>query len=327
MQLTTLRRPRSLTTEEATGLVGLPVEALPGNLDGPTVLVDADTDQPALAYLPLPDVGVLRRAVLGIEYSESMIRSDGRRNIARTFGYGPRRPVYQREGCNVTKLETEAPDAHHAVMAYATRLRSALEEIAPGVVEESRKTMTEVDPDWKIGESEWTSGVINQSSRLPYHRDAMNFPVWSAMPVLRRHMTGGHLSVPEYDLVVPCRDGWGVFFPGYELVHGVTPMTPTRPDGYRYSLVYYALRGMQDCFSYAAEQEYARKRRTDRERDAARRLTEDRAEVPIRLRGGLPPGRATTQYSRQTGEQVALQRALRARSRQAPAEPAAGETP
>lgn len=315
MDLTTARRRRTLTPDEATGLVGDPVEAAPGNVTTPTVVVDDDTGQPVLAYLPLPDVGPLRRAVLRFHYDMSMIRSNGRRNVARTFGYGPRRPVYRREGCNVTQLQTEAPAEHAAVMAYATQLRAVLGEVAPGIVAEARETMTQVDADWKLGESDlWTSGVINSNSRLPYHRDAMNFPVWSAMPVLRRNMTGGHLSVPEYDLVLPCRDGWGVFFPGYELVHGVTPMTPTRPDGYRYSLVYYALRGMQDCFSYAAEQEYAKKRRTAREKEIARKLAD--GEAPPALTGGLPPGRPAGAYARSTPV-AHIQRELAKRNREA----------
>jgi hypothetical protein len=275
MRYETLRRPRALAPDAAAALVGAPVEPADANLERPTIVVDADTDEPALAYLPVPDVAALRRAVLGIEFSPTggQVRATGLRNASRTFGYGPRRPVYRREGCNPTALENDHPDAHHAVMAYATTLRAILDDVAPGIVEQAAKTMTEVTGDWKLGESEWTSGVINQSSRLPYHTDAMNFPVWSAMPVLRRNMAGGFLSVPEYDLVVPCRDGWAVFFPGYRLVHGVTPMRPTRPGGYRFSLVYYALRGMQDCFTYAVEREYARTRRTEREQNIARKLT------------------------------------------------------
>jgi hypothetical protein len=252
MEYETLTRPRALTAEQASALVGDPVAPLPPNLNRPTVVADADTGDPVLAYLPVPDVAELRRAVLAVEFG-------------RTSG---------QVRCRVTGLEGDHPDSHHAIVAYAGRLRATLDAVAPGVTEQAAKTMTEVEGDWRLGESEWTSGVINQSSRLPYHRDAMNFPVWSAMPVLRRAMDGGHLSVPEYDLVLPCRDGWAVFFPGYQLVHGVTPMRPTRPDGYRYSLVYYALRGMQDCFTYAVEREHARTRRTEREQEIARKLAE-----------------------------------------------------
>jgi hypothetical protein len=84
-------------------------------------------------------------------------------------------------------------------------------------------------------------------------------------------MDGGYLSVPEYGLVCACRDGYAVFFPGHELVHGVTPMQTTAPDGYRYSVVYYALRGMKDCFTAAMETQHAKKKRTEREREMVRR--------------------------------------------------------
>lgn len=305
MELQTLTRTRALTPQQATELVGDPVADLPANLNAPTVVIDADSGQPALAYLPLPieGLGPLRRAVLGAHWDNvggGVVRGRGLRNVARVFGFGPRRPVYQREGCNSTQLSRDAPAEHAVVAGYASQLAATLAAVAPGVVSQGRQVMTEVAGDWKLGESEmWTSGVINKSSRLPYHRDAMNFPVWSAMPVLRRHMAGGHLSVPEFDLVLPCRDGWGVFFPGYELVHGVTPMQPTRPDGYRYSLVYYALRGMQDCFTYAVEQEYAKKRRTEREQEIARKL--GAGETAYALTGvGLPPGRSSA-YGRERG--------------------------
>lgn len=293
MEFATLRRARALTPEEATAVVGDPVEPLPANVHQATVVVDADTGAPALAYLPLPDVATLRRAVLTLPRPQ---RSRGKMQ-AQTFGYSRRRPAYQREGCSVSALGRDDPAAHRAVVGYAGQLRSVLAEVAPGIVARAHETMSQVDADWKLGESDlWTSGVINTSARLPYHRDAMNFPVWSAMPVLRRNMTGGHLSVPEYDLVLPCRDGWGVFFPGYQLVHGVTPMATTKPDGYRYSLVYYALRGMQDCFSYAVEQEYAKKRRTAREKEIARKLAD--GETPTALDSGMPPGR-TGAYARE----------------------------
>jgi hypothetical protein len=318
MEYATLTRPRTLTADEATALIGDPVQPAAPNLTAATIVVDADSGEPAVAYLPCPDIGQLRRAIIGVETSSTsagQIRADGTRVASRTFGYAPRRPVYRQDGCRVTALADDYPDTQRTVMAYATRLREVLDDVAPGVVASSRKEMTGVDGDWKMGESEWTSGVINRSARLPYHRDAMNFPVWSAMPVVRRHMEGGHLAIPEYDLVLPCRDGWGVFFPGYKLVHGVTPMRPTRPDGYRFSLVYYALRGMQDCFTYAAEREHARTRRTQREQEIARKLAAGETIAPRALTGGLPPGRGTTAYFRHDGAHAKACRALAAEAR------------
>ncbi len=42
-------------------------------------------------------------------------------------------------------------------------------------------------------------------------------------------------------------------------------MAKTQEDGYRYSIVYYALRGMKDCFTYAVETKRAQHKRTERE--------------------------------------------------------------
>jgi hypothetical protein len=111
----------------------------------------------------------------------------------------------------------------------------------------------------------WTSGVINQSSALPYHRDGSNFDTWSAMPVVRRGMDGGNLHMPEWDITINCRDGWALWFNGYAHVHGVTPMSSRAKDGYRYSIVFYAKRGMKDCHTYAVEVGEARARRQERE--------------------------------------------------------------
>ena len=79
------------------------------------------------------------------------------------------------------------------------------------------------------------------------------------------HTRGGYLSMPEYDLTIECRDGWVLFFPGFRYLHGVTPIKHVQKDSYRYTVVYYCLRGMKDCFTYAVEQKEARKRRTERE--------------------------------------------------------------
>jgi hypothetical protein len=42
-------------------------------------------------------------------------------------------------------------------------------------------------------------------------------------------------------------------------------MSARQKDGYRYSIVYYAKRGMKDCHTYAVEIGEARRKRKDRE--------------------------------------------------------------
>lgn len=269
-QVTTLQR--ALSPEQASDYVGHKVPQLSPNITSAVVAADADTGEPAFAYLPVGPVAELRRAVLGFSYDSTTQRANGSSNTSRTFGYAPRRPVYGREGCGSTRLWSESPAGHHVLIEFGHRMRDQLAAMFPQVAQNDTETMQAVAADWRLGETNWTSGVVNQSSSLPYHRDSFNFPVWTAMPVVRRGMRGGYLHIPEYDACIESRDGWAVFFPGYQLVHGVTPMHATTPGGYRYSVVYYALRGMKDCFTHAVETEYALRRRTEREREMAAKL-------------------------------------------------------
>lgn len=264
---------RVTTRDEATDLVGTEVGDRAPNVTSPTVAVDSETGNPVYAYLPLGDVTDLRRAVRAVDIRETYRAASGRRNASRVFGWSPRRPVQRREACNSTSFAKEQPLEQATLDQWAVRLLDLLRGIDPTVAERDEATMREVNADWRMAGTTWTSGVVNQNSQLPYHRDGFNFPTWSAMPVLRKGCDGGHLHLPEYDATLACRDGWGVFFCGMELVHGVTPMRLTRPDGYRFSVVYYALRGMKDCHTFAEETRRARRVRTERERRQAALIT------------------------------------------------------
>lgn len=284
------RAPRALTPEQATEMVGEQVDPAVPNVTRASLVVDADTDELQLAYLPVPGVAELRKAVMSIKY-QAAARGVNIKNKSRTFGGSPRRPVYGRYGCYAASVMVENPAAGTVLERWAERLQEMMVEFAPDVVDHDNDQLQAVETDWRMGEkSLWTSGVINKSARLPYHRDSFNFPTWSAMPVLRRSMRGGYLRVPEYDLTLECRDGYAVFFPGHKLLHGVTPMSPTRPDGYRYSVVYYALKGMKDCFSAALETAHARAARTRQEQIDVEKM---RAGVPRKKASIVVRNRAT----------------------------------
>ena len=57
-------------------------------------------------------------------------------------------------------------------------------------------------------------------------------------------------------------------------------MSPKTKDAYRYSVVYYALRGMKDCFTYAVETAKGKERRTARE-DKMAAVLKGEAEAPV----------------------------------------------
>lgn len=258
---------RVLTDTEGDDLIGVTVTDRRPDLHDEGVYWDADTGEPVLLYAPYPgDVARLRNAVLAVEWQEVERGGMGWKNTARTFGMAPRKPLLKREACTPTALMRDQPDVHRVLEEAAAVLVDQLDDYLPGIVAADRDNINQVLPEWRLDEeSVWTSGIINKTSSLPYHRDEMNFHAWSAMPVLRRNARGGYLHIPEYDRTIACRDGWSVYFMGKTLIHGNTPIRLRRRDGYRISIVYYALRGMKDCYTYAAELTHARTKRTERE--------------------------------------------------------------
>lgn len=270
---------RVVSAQAAGGLIGTMVngDLVPSPIGPGTVVHDADTKEPILAYTALVDPGPLRRALLEVKPScadRQVARSKNYRSYSRTFGYSPRRPVMGRESCHQTSLTRDFPHVAALLERYADQFSEWLNTVDPTIVLRGQAALGDVLPDWRIGDAKlWTSGVINDTAQLPYHRDGFNFPTWSAMPVVRRGTRGGHLHLPEYNLVVPCADATVTYFEGHQLVHGVTPISRVKPgEGYRMSVVYYALRGMRNCREYAEETAYGLARRTMREHEMADRI-------------------------------------------------------
>lgn len=298
--------PRVLTREEANELVGEQVPVAEPTFRGPVLYTDVDSGEAVLGHIPLPDAARFRRTILGIEWdgSNNVYRAaSGNRNKSQTFGYRPRKPMMRNEGCVLTAFGRDNPEAHAYLAWYASALAQQLAVAFPEIEVMGREVVQQVKPDWRLtDDSLWTSGVINKESSLPYHRDGNNFDAWSAMPVVRRGVRGGHLHIPEYDLVVPCRDGYAVMFYGKKLVHGVTPMKKLYADAYRVSVVYYALRGLKDCHTFAEETAYAARKRTERESRLGQK-DDAFADVDVPMRGKRGDG--TLRHNRRwTGENV-----------------------
>lgn len=301
MTLARLEVSRVLTADEATAIVGEKVADLPpSDLRPGTLVIDRDTGKPVLAYTALADAAALRRAMLTVDCRGGVQRTQNYRSRSRTFGYAPRRPVMGRESCSLTSLYTDQPDVARLLEGYADQFARTMETELPEVAAAGRDVLGDVLPAWRMGSAKlWTSGVINDTAALPYHRDGYNFPTWSAMPVVRRGTRGGHLHLPEYGLVVPCGDATVTYFEGFRWVHGVTPITQVKRggDGYRISVVYYALKGMKNCREAAEETAYGVARRTERERDMARRLAAGERGIPNKGVGALDRMHAKGQFN------------------------------
>lgn len=245
----------------------------------PALVTDAETGAPVLVTVRFPgDLSAYRWALLSYPM-DTTVRAGGIRNISRVFGYTARQPLMQRNSCRACNGASLAPEVHGAICGAADPLADHLETLVPERVAADRALVhAAVHGDWLLGESAWwTSGVVNRTSPLPYHYDKNNFPAWSAMVVIRRAVRGGHLHVPEYDLVVDCRDGDVVYFNGSDLMHGVTPMRRIERSGYRLSAVYYPVAKMAKCASFSEELARGRVARSAKEDDMVARHRESGA--------------------------------------------------
>ncbi len=130
----------------------------------------------------------------------------------------------------------------------------------------SVKSVAEVNQDFKIPGSVFTSGILNYDNPLQYHYDAGNIEgTWSMMAVFKNKTMGGNLILPEYDVKLSCSDRSIVIFDGQSELHGVSPIVKTEKESYRYSIVFYALAGMLKCGTRAQELKRAQITRTKTE--------------------------------------------------------------
>lgn len=259
-----MRRQQLPDPVDASHLLGEPVPDVPGRtiLTPATATLFYDNRGPVLLAAPLPELDVP-------SFTTALKEAP---TTGTVFGYVAPKPAMKREGCSASAFWTQHPEAHAYIQAAAPILNNLLREANPAAADQLAEA--EVGEDWRLSPGSWSSGVINHTLVLPYHYDRQNFDVWSAMPIFRYGTTGGHLDIPAYNLTVACRNGWVLMFPGRNLLHGVTPIKRTRPDGYRITVVYYALQGLKSCQEWALEGAATQRRRTLREQHQRDEITQ-----------------------------------------------------
>jgi len=165
---------RVLTPDEATEYVGeKPPDLPPTAIEPGTIVRDAESGDAILMYVPLENPAPFRQAIMTVDCRGGVQRTQNYRSRSRTFGYAPRRPVMGREACSLTSLATDQPKVAALLEAYADQFSAVLTENLPAVAQNTNEALSEVLPEWRMGNSHlWTSGVINDTAALPYHRDA-----------------------------------------------------------------------------------------------------------------------------------------------------------
>lgn len=237
--------------------IGDPPPEIEPNIHDDCILVDPDGTEVGLFIRELPpqlknlidiaDAEILTKRVPKSE----MRRSSGLHNTAAEvkqystiLGSCPpkphmRRPYASRSSVHsVTSARTFAKAMNAAgAMAFAT-----IQELAPSVAQHHLDKVTARVPEkWRFAKY-FSSTISNCNIAAPIHQDHAN--VKGAVNIIitkRRNSTGGNLHVPDYNATFNQVDGSMLVYPAWRNMHGVTPIVPTHPGGYRNSHVWYAL--------------------------------------------------------------------------------------
>lgn len=209
----------------------------------------------------------LRKLIINIPMQRAE-RSSGLWSTYRTFGFLPR-VAKNRSFCTACGLAYDKPGIHQALVATCRVIYQHVEHHFSDIFKKTQAIIeADINHAWRIPEMPFTSGIINKDTPLKYHRDRANYnDQLSLLVCLRKKSMGGHLVIPELNIRCVLTDGQFLLMDGKRFMHGVTPIL-NEPDGYRYSVVLYAMQQMRHCLP--PEEELQRIRRLKREREHRR---------------------------------------------------------
>lgn len=219
---------------------------------------------PLLLYKKLDDaeMGDIRKSVRSMKYAHSnrtsYLGSKKNKNTSKVFGFMPRR-VLRADYCHTSATARNYPEQHRILTSFAQNLERYYDTYFPEIFKIHKEKTEQILDQWKIGETPFTSGIINKNNQLPYHHDKGNFSgVMSNMICFKRGVMGGHLIIPELNVKLAIGDNTLVIFDGQKWLHGVTPIRKSKGEAYRYTVVYYAMKQMWRCMTPGEELERIR---------------------------------------------------------------------
>lgn len=129
-----------------------------------------------------------------------------------------------------------------AMLLLAKESENLIAEIMPEQYAKQIELFKAVPDKWKFGNL-FTSSISNYNISAPFHRDTGNIVGTVNVIICKKlNSRGGDLHIPDYDATIGQQDNSILVYPAWRNVHGVTPIIPTHPDGYRNSLVFYPLK-------------------------------------------------------------------------------------
>lgn len=246
---------------------------LPGDPEA-VKLIDRATGQTIAVQYLLGDLFQKERTLLSrwlrlkVHYpaagvGNSAARASGMNYPSTVFGYTESKPLRSRWSCSAAHFGSHYPEPSRLLTDMTATFWDITKQHFPEQTEyHETEVRSRVLPNWLIDNQPWTSGIINNTAALPYHKDSGNIGgTLSAMLCIRKGIDGGALHLPEYDYTFAIPDGSLTIFDGQAAWHGVTPLIQHK-NGYRFTLVWYAKSGMCKCLAPADEIRRAQRRAT-----------------------------------------------------------------
>ena len=205
--------------------------------------------------IPNKEINRLKKIVTGIKYTKSA-RSNGTPTQAAIFGSLPRVPN-RNNYCRVT-ADTKNQRKHAKdVLEFSEIINDIYKDLLPEQHELNLNIVKEnVDSDYLIKDTPFTTINFNVNHAIKYHRDTGNFKkVFSNVLIIKEGVIGGQLICPEYNIGFEQGDGALILFDGQAIIHGVTPIKLVNSEGFRSSCVFYSLATMKNCYPYKQELE------------------------------------------------------------------------
>lgn len=199
----------------------------------------------------VPKTLLERADVMKKVWGEGMTRAQAKKvgtiQWSTILGTIPPKPMMKRMYANRSSVHShkKASTFVKAMLGSAKEIAGVMRDLMPEAYEAQVEAVSVTDPQWRFTDL-FTSSISNYNIAAPFHRDTANIKnTLNAIYTHRKNSTGGCLYVPDYDACFAMPSDSLLLYPAWRNVHAVTPIVPTHDGGYRNSLVFYALSGLE----------------------------------------------------------------------------------
>lgn len=157
---------------------------------------------------------------------------------------------------------------------YLQKLSAAYKELIPLKWKNQNEAIQQIDPEFVVPGTVFTTITVNKTFRTAAHRDAGDLSTgFSNLCVITngKEYSGGFLIFPEYRVAINIRPGDLLLVNNHEGMHGNTPIVLEEEGAERVSLVCYCREGMLELGEKKYE-DYRRQFVIDRRNDSSHQL-------------------------------------------------------